>query len=97
MKKKKLMLLPIDRRQIIDLLTGVDVVVMKDGSTRKFSGFPDDMSLEQLYYEPRRDSLILVVSSESFEELPDFAEIPYPIFEDTTTYSKHIRVLLEGR
>ena len=95
MKMNKMMIIPILRRDIVDLLTGIDVVIMKDGTTRKFIGFPDDMKLEHVSYNVSRDALELLVSSEAFEEVPDWGSIPYPIFEQETLYTKQIKLVLD--
>lgn len=94
MKKNKLMIIPIQRRDIVDLLTGIDVVIMKDGTTRKFCGFPDDMKLEHVNYNPCRDSLDLVVSSEAFDEVPEWGDLPLPLLEQETLYTKRIKLIL---
>ncbi len=95
MKKNRLMIIPIARRDIIDLLTGIDVVIMKDGTTRKFCGFPDDMELEHISYNASIDALELVVSSDAFFEIPEGGSLPYPILEEETFFTKHIKLILD--
>ena len=97
MKTNKVIILPIQRRDIVDLLTGIDVIIMKDGTTRKFTGFPDDMKLEQLHYDSSTDSLNLIVSSEEFDEVPDWALIPRPMYESETTYSRQIKLIVSTK
>ena len=96
MKTNRLMIIPIQRRDIVDLLLGIDVIIMKNGTTRKFCGFPDDMKLEQITYNASRDVLQLMVSSEAFEEVPDWGDIPYPILEEERFTTKQIKLVLDG-
>jgi len=90
------MIIPIGRRDIMDLLLGIDVIIMKNGTTRKFCGFPDDMKLEQISYNAARDSLELVVSSDAFFEIPEGGSLPYPILEEEHFTTKQIKLVLDG-
>lgn len=81
--------LMVDRRQIIEFILGVDVIIMKNGTTRKITGIPDDAKIEHIYYDPTYDAFNLFLTHPSFPNIPDGGAVPLPLITVTENYSRN--------
>ena len=81
---RRVAILSIHRKYLLDTITG-DIRV---------KGLPKDIELEQVYYNPKRDQLQLVVTSEKFDEVPEGGELPFLMGEIHTKEYKEVRYVI---